>query len=68
MTIASPCISLCRMNPATGYCEGCLRSLEEIAGWSRATDEQKRAILRQVAERRALAELFEGDLRGDCDR
>lgn len=57
MTIPSPCISLCRMDADTGWCEGCQRSLDEIAGWSRASDDDKRRILAAVAERRAaLAE------------
>lgn len=54
MSIPSPCINVCRMDAATGWCEGCRRSLDEIAGWSRASDDDKRRILAAVAERRAL--------------
>ncbi len=53
MTIPSPCINLCRMSPETGYCEGCLRSLDEIARWGGADDAAKRRILAAVAQRRA---------------
>jgi len=66
MTIQSPCTSVCRMNPATGYCEGCFRTIPEITDWSRADDARKRAILAEVASRRAAADLFEGGLRGEC--
>ena len=66
--IDSPCINLCRMDPRSGYCEGCLRTLAEIAGWSSASDADKRAILDRVAERAAAADLFEEDLRGECER
>ncbi|WP_374247382.1 DUF1289 domain-containing protein [Zoogloea sp.] len=66
MTIQSPCTSVCRMNPATGYCEGCFRTIPEITDWSRADDARKRAILAEVAGRRAAADLFEGGLRGEC--
>ena len=52
---ASPCISVCRMNPATGYCEGCLRTIDEIAHWSVFDDAEKRALLAQLALRRAAA-------------
>lgn len=66
--IASPCINICRMDPRSGYCEGCFRTLAEIAAWSAATDAEKRAILDRVAERAAAADLFEADLRGECER
>ena len=51
--VASPCINVCQMDAATGWCSGCLRSLDEIAGWSGLVDEDKRAICRQLPERRA---------------
>ncbi len=28
----SPCVGICLLDPATGYCRGCLRSMAEIAG------------------------------------
>ncbi len=31
--IVSPCISICRMDPVTGYCYGCGRSNEEKRMW-----------------------------------
>ena len=48
---ASPCINVCRMDEATGWCEGCLRTLPEIGSWSRATDEEKRQVWAQMPER-----------------
>lgn len=52
--LPSPCISVCRMEVASGLCKGCLRTLEEITAWSRLDDEGKRAIWGQI-EQRALA-------------
>jgi predicted Fe-S protein YdhL (DUF1289 family) len=49
---ASPCVGTCLMDPATGYCRGCLRSVAEIAAWYDATAAEKRAILACLAERR----------------
>jgi len=49
----SPCINVCRMNADTGLCEGCLRTLEEIAAWSAMTPEEKRAVLEQLPSRGA---------------
>jgi uncharacterized protein len=31
--VPSPCIDVCRMDPQGRYCEGCLRTIDEIAGW-----------------------------------
>ena len=43
--VPSPCISVCRMDAASGLCEGCLRTLDEIAAWSRwATTRQARGL------------------------
>ena len=50
--VASPCVDVCRMDEHTGLCEGCRRTLDEIAGWSTFSDEQKRAVLAQLATRR----------------
>ena len=49
----SPCISVCRIDPASGLCVGCLRSLDEIACWSALDDSARSEILRAVTERRA---------------
>jgi predicted Fe-S protein YdhL (DUF1289 family) len=43
------------MSAASGLCEGCQRTLDEIAVWGQSTDAQKLAILVLVAERRAGA-------------
>ena len=51
--VASPCINVCRMNPDTGLCEGCLRTLAEIAAWSGMSADEKRAVLAQLAARGA---------------
>jgi predicted Fe-S protein YdhL (DUF1289 family) len=40
------------MDPASGWCEGCLRSIDEIIAWSRLDDAGKRAVWDQLAARR----------------
>jgi predicted Fe-S protein YdhL (DUF1289 family) len=40
------------MNPETNLCEGCLRTLAEIAAWSTLTPAQKRAVLAQLPSRK----------------
>jgi uncharacterized protein len=54
MSIASPCINICRMSPDTGWCEGCQRTIDEIRVWSTAADDKRLAILDAVAERRTF--------------
>jgi len=51
--VASPCIDVCRMDAASGYCEGCRRTLEEIAAWSAYSSAEKRAVLAQLPARKA---------------
>ena len=43
--VASPCISVCRMDERTGLCSGCLRTIDEIATWSVLDDDARRARL-----------------------
>jgi uncharacterized protein len=49
----SPCINVCEMDAASGWCRGCARRLDEIAGWGSAPDARQRQILTQLPERRA---------------
>jgi uncharacterized protein len=43
-SVPSPCINICRMDEASGWCEGCLRTIDEISGWSTYDDASKRAV------------------------
>lgn len=49
---ASPCIRLCRIDPASGLCTGCQRSLDEISRWSTMTPAQQQAVLDVLPARR----------------
>ena len=53
MSVPSPCISVCRLYPATGWCEGCARSIDEIAAWGRLDDDGRRAVWALLPARRA---------------
>jgi hypothetical protein len=43
------------MNETSGLCEGCQRTLDEIAFWSVLDDDDKRAVWALVQQRRAAA-------------
>lgn len=47
----SPCIGVCIIDPATGFCRGCARTIPEIAGWLNFSAEDKRRVLAAVADR-----------------
>jgi predicted Fe-S protein YdhL (DUF1289 family) len=51
--VPSPCIGVCRMNPATGWCDGCLRTIDEIAGWQSSDDAVKHAVWARIEARHA---------------
>jgi hypothetical protein len=51
--VASPCVSVCTMDAASGLCVGCLRTLDEIAAWSVIDAPTKRAIVEALPGRRA---------------
>jgi predicted Fe-S protein YdhL (DUF1289 family) len=61
--VASPCINVCKME--AGLCAGCFRTLDEIARWANAGDNEKRLILATVAQRRIRRDP-DADLAGSC--
>lgn len=62
--IISPCTGVCRLEPETGLCGGCLRSAEEIGAWPTASSEERLLILDRLKERRrARGRTSEADLR-----
>jgi len=51
--IVSPCISICKTDPSTGFCYGCARTIEERKIWKNpeTTDEWKSNNLKNIKER-----------------
>ena len=51
--VVSPCISICRTDPVTGYCYGCARNNEEkrICKDPATTDVWKKKNLKEIQER-----------------
>lgn len=47
---ASPCIRHCCLD-LRDVCVGCGRSIDEITGWQRSSDDEKRAILARCQQR-----------------
>lgn len=53
-SIESPCIRLCTVDPATGLCLGCGRTLDEIAGWTSLSAGERQAISASLPARMAM--------------
>ena len=49
--VPSPCNNVCQMDRDTGYCRGCLRTIEEISDWLDYSNQQKRAVLERLEKR-----------------
>ena len=50
--VASPCIRVCRIEPDTGFCVGCQRTLPEIARWGAMSDAERQLVLAHLQHRR----------------
>ena len=57
--IVTPCVSICEMDARTGFCRGCLRTLDEIAAWSVLDDDARRTVMAELPARRARIGLAE---------
>lgn len=51
--MASPCIKTCALDPGSGLCVGCGRSLAEISGWIGYSDRQRASIMAELPQRLA---------------
>lgn len=49
--IDSPCVKTCVVHPEARLCVGCLRSIDEISGWSRMSPEERRTIMAELPSR-----------------
>ena len=51
--IISPCLSMCKTDPITGYCYGCARTNEEKKIWKdqQTTEEWKKNSLNEITKR-----------------
>ena len=52
------------MDAKTGWCEGCLRTLDEICAWSTMADEDKRRVWALLPARRDRVKAVAAETRG----
>jgi len=48
--VRSPCVSVCALDE-NDVCIGCQRSGDEILRWTSMTNDERREVMRKVAER-----------------
>jgi len=49
--VESPCVKVCVVHPTERLCVGCLRSIDEIARWSRMTPDERREVMSDLPDR-----------------
>lgn len=50
--VKTPCVGVCYIDPKINLCLGCYRSLEEIAKWSKMSDEKREEIMSELLARK----------------
>lgn len=48
---SSPCVKICVIDPASKLCEGCGRTLQEIAQWARLSEAERQAVMVLLPQR-----------------
>jgi predicted Fe-S protein YdhL (DUF1289 family) len=66
--VQSPCVKLCVVHPEERICVGCLRSMEEIATWSRLTPAERQRIMADLPARAPRLARRRGGRMGRLDR
>ena len=51
--VMSPCVNICDLDTATGWCIGCARTGDEIVAWTSVGDAGRQAILDALPARMA---------------
>lgn len=66
--VQSPCVKICVVHPEERLCVGCYRSIDEIARWSRMSDDERRAVLADLPARAPRLVKRRGGRQGRLDR
>ena len=54
INLPSPCISICKLNKSTGFCDGCFRTINEISEWPSMTDVERMSLLETLRQRQGI--------------
>lgn len=51
--ITTPCVKVCIVDPESSLCLGCFRTLMEIGGWARFSEDERSALMAELPTRRS---------------
>jgi len=49
--VKSPCNNVCQLDPKSGLCIGCARTLDEIARWAEMSDAERERVMAELPQR-----------------
>ncbi len=49
--IETPCLKVCVLEPGSGQCRGCGRTIDEIAGWGSMSGSERRRVMALLPDR-----------------
>ncbi len=50
----TPCTGICKIDQETRQCQGCLRTIDEIASWATLTPAKRSHIMHALQKRKRL--------------
>lgn len=53
--LSTPCIKICIIDPPSGLCQGCFRSLDEIARWTSFSEDERQSVMHELSGRRTAS-------------
>ena len=53
-TLQSPCNKVCQMDPNSGLCIGCARTLDEIVRWAEMSDVERERVMAELPQRNSV--------------
>ncbi len=53
VVVPSPCVGVCSLDAGTGWCDGCFRTIDEIAAWGALDNRARREVWKRLPARRA---------------
>ena len=52
-SVVTPCVKVCVVDGESGLCLGCYRTLAEVAGWARFSDDERVALMADLPSRKS---------------
>ncbi|MCF8240742.1 MAG: DUF1289 domain-containing protein [Melioribacteraceae bacterium] len=60
--VSSPCNDVCKIDEQTKVCNGCYRTVDEIAAWSDFSETDKRIVLDIIEKRKEILNSIDSDI------